>query len=161
MLQVSLSSSNEDTPSSTDIPLDLLESIDVWDQVLTHNTWADLLTDSEREHLSSLLPEIPIEQQKYNIEQLFARKEFRFGTTPLTQAYFALKQLTPHCNDWISLEARQSAKLQHQRMTLHYSQIVTSLCDSRKRTHTQEELDPDRKKLQKLQNKLWKSDRVG
>ena len=158
---MSLSTYNEDDLICTEIPLQLLESLDVWDQVLTHNTWSELLTDTEREHLSSLLPKIPTEQQRDNIEQLFARKEFRFGTTPLTQAYFSLKQLTPHCTDWVSLEARQSARLQHRRMTLHYSQIVASLCDSRKKATAQEEQDSDRKKLQKLQNKLWKSDRFG
>ena len=157
MLQVRYSTGENGDMSSADIPLDLLESLEVWDQVLSHHTWSQLLTDSEREHLSTLLPDIPPEEQRENLEQLFDRKEFRFGTSPLTQAYYSLKQLTPHCHDWIELEVKQSAKLQHRMMTQHYGQIITSLAESRKRSYSQDELE---RKLHKTQNKLWKSNKA-
>ncbi|KAI6655541.1 Nuclear factor related to kappa-B-binding protein-like [Oopsacas minuta] len=156
MLQI-ISGEDKD---STDIPLDLLDSVEIWNQVLSHHTWSHLLSDSEREQLSSLLPDIPPDEQRDNLKQLFGRKEFRFGTTPLTQAYYTLKQLIPHCKDWICLEARNSAKRQHHMMSQLYSQIVAGLCDSRKRSHSLDGLDNDRKKLYKIQNELWRTDRI-
>ena len=152
---------DEESSGSLELPAELLESKEVWDEVLSHDTWCHHLSDSEREHLCTYLPDLSEEQQIDNIEQLFARREFVFGRSPFTRAFYALKQLTPPFREWSQAEARQGAKNQHRIMTLRYSQILSGLCDSRKRSHPLEDVEQSRKKIQRVQSKLWRRDKSG
>ncbi|XP_028664302.1 nuclear factor related to kappa-B-binding protein [Erpetoichthys calabaricus] len=65
------------------LPEDLLEDPEIFFDVVSHNTWKDVLTDAQREHLRQFLPQFPDgnsrDQQEAIIADLFGDKNFRFG----------------------------------------------------------------------------------
>lgn len=55
---------------------------DIFFSVLSENTWDEVLTDSQRQHLQQFLPQFPdnnTEQQDRTIRELFNNTNFNFG----------------------------------------------------------------------------------
>ncbi|KAM4726769.1 nuclear factor related to kappa-B-binding protein isoform 2-T4 [Anableps anableps] len=64
------------------LPEDLLEDPDIFFSVLSENTWNEVLTDSQRQHLQQFLPQFPdnnTEEQDRTIRELFNNTNFNFG----------------------------------------------------------------------------------
>ncbi|XP_030076878.1 nuclear factor related to kappa-B-binding protein [Microcaecilia unicolor] len=64
------------------LPEDLLEDPEIFFDVVSHSTWQDVLTDSQRDHLKKLLPQFPennTQWQNQIISALFSGENFRFG----------------------------------------------------------------------------------
>ncbi|XP_064424745.1 nuclear factor related to kappa-B-binding protein isoform X3 [Latimeria chalumnae] len=64
------------------LPEDLLEDPEIFFDVISMDTWTEVLTDSQREHLKKFLPHFPennTDQQNQIISSLFSGENFRFG----------------------------------------------------------------------------------
>ncbi|KAM8927979.1 nuclear factor related to kappa-B-binding protein [Pelodytes ibericus] len=64
------------------LPEDLLEDPDLFFDVVSLDTWQNVLSDSQREHLKQFLPSCPEDngqQQEETIHSLFRGDNFRFG----------------------------------------------------------------------------------
>ncbi|XP_053307643.1 nuclear factor related to kappa-B-binding protein isoform X2 [Spea bombifrons] len=64
------------------LPEDLLEDPDLFFDVVSLDTWKNVLSDSQREHLKQFLPSFPennAQQQEETIQSLFRGDNFRFG----------------------------------------------------------------------------------
>ncbi|XP_003386786.1 PREDICTED: nuclear factor related to kappa-B-binding protein-like [Amphimedon queenslandica] len=70
------------------VPTELLEDEDVFSHVMSRDTWDNVLTESDREHLSKFLPqELSNEQKESTITDLFGGVAFKFGSNPIKESW--------------------------------------------------------------------------
>ncbi|XP_048588629.1 nuclear factor related to kappa-B-binding protein isoform X3 [Nematostella vectensis] len=75
------------------LPIDLVNQVEIFNQVLSINTWRDVLSNEDRKYLEKFLPKLPTDNpnaQEVNLRALFGGENFKFGN-PLQQFHSHLK----------------------------------------------------------------------
>uniref|UniRef100_A0A3B3TZP0 Nuclear factor related to kappaB binding protein n=1 Tax=Poecilia latipinna TaxID=48699 RepID=A0A3B3TZP0_9TELE len=119
-----------------DLPEDLLEDPDIFFSVLSENTWDEVLTDSQRQHLQQFLPQFPdnnTEEQDRTIRELFNNTNFNFGNPlHLAQRLFRDGYFNPEVVKYRQLCAKSQRKRQLHSLQQYYHRLLKQILVSRK-----------------------------
>ncbi|MEQ2268838.1 hypothetical protein XENORESO_016548 [Xenotaenia resolanae] len=119
-----------------DLPEDLLEDPDIFFSVLSENTWNEVLTDSQRQHLQQFLPQFPdnnIEEQDRTIRDLFNNTNVNFGNPlHLAQRLFRDGYFNPEVVKYRQLCAKSQRKRQLHSLQQYYHRLLKQILVSRK-----------------------------
>uniref|UniRef100_A0A096M7T6 Nuclear factor related to kappa-B-binding protein n=1 Tax=Poecilia formosa TaxID=48698 RepID=A0A096M7T6_POEFO len=119
-----------------DLPEDLLEDVRFW-SVLSENTWDEVLTDSQRQHLQQFLPQFPdnnTEEQDRTIRELFNNTNFNFGNPlHLAQRLFRDGYFNPEVVKYRQLCAKSQRKRQLHSLQQYYHRLLKQILVSRKK----------------------------
>ncbi|MED6269345.1 hypothetical protein CHARACLAT_032223 [Characodon lateralis] len=119
-----------------DLPEDLLEDPDIFFSVLSENTWNEVLTDSQRQHLQQFLPQFPdnnTEEQDRTIRDLFNNTNFNFGNPlHLAQRLFRDGYFNPEVVKYRQLCAKSQRKRQLHSLQQYYHRLLKQILVSRK-----------------------------
>uniref|UniRef100_A0A3P9Q3K1 Nuclear factor related to kappaB binding protein n=1 Tax=Poecilia reticulata TaxID=8081 RepID=A0A3P9Q3K1_POERE len=119
-----------------DLPEDLLEDPDIFFSVLSENTWDEVLTDSQRQHLQQFLPQFPVnntEEQDRTIRELFSNTNFNFGNPlHLAQRLFRDGYFNPEVVKYRQLCAKSQRKRQLHSLQQYYHRLLKQILVSRK-----------------------------
>lgn len=127
------------------LPEDLLEDPELFFDVVSADTWQNVLSDSQREHLRQFLPSFPensTEQQEQVVQSLFRGENFRFGN-PLhsAQKLFRDGHLNPEVVKYRQLCLKSQYKRYLTSQQQYFHNLLKQILASRK-----ELLDVARKK---------------
>lgn len=140
------------------LPEDLLEDPDIFFSVLSENTWTDVLSDAQRQHLRQFLPQFPennVTEQDDAISALFSDKEFHFGNPlHLAQKLFRDGYFNPEVVKYRQLCAKSQKKRQLYSLQQYYHKLLKQILVSRKElldyaVHNGQDSPPKRKALSK------------
>ncbi|XP_056399316.1 LOW QUALITY PROTEIN: nuclear factor related to kappa-B-binding protein [Hyla sarda] len=127
------------------LPEDLLEDPELFFDVVSMDTWKNVLSDSQREHLSQFLPSFPennSEQQEQVVRSLFRGENFRFGNPLHTaQKLFRDGHLNPEVVKYRQLCLKSQYKRYLTSQQQYFHNLLKQILASR-----QELLDVARKK---------------
>uniref|UniRef100_A0A3P9LXK4 Nuclear factor related to kappa-B-binding protein n=1 Tax=Oryzias latipes TaxID=8090 RepID=A0A3P9LXK4_ORYLA len=118
------------------LPEDLLEDPDIFFSVLSKNTWNEVLTDSQRQHLRHFLPQFPDnnpEEQDSTIADLFNNRNFHFGNPlHLAQKLFRDGYFNPEVVKYRQLCAKSQKKRHLHALQQYYHKLLKQILVSRK-----------------------------
>ncbi|XP_075695235.1 nuclear factor related to kappa-B-binding protein isoform X2 [Rhinoderma darwinii] len=119
-----------------DLPEDLLEDPELFFDVVGMNTWQNVLSDSQREHLRQFLPSFPehnTEQQEQVVQSLFRGENFRFGN-PLhvAQKLFRDGHLNPEVVKYRQLCLKSQYKRYLTSQQTYFHNLLKQILASRK-----------------------------
>uniref|UniRef100_A0A8C7YH02 Nuclear factor related to kappa-B-binding protein n=1 Tax=Oryzias sinensis TaxID=183150 RepID=A0A8C7YH02_9TELE len=118
------------------LPEDLLEDPDIFFSVLSQNTWNEVLTDSQRQHLRHFLPQFPDnnpEEQDSTIADLFNNRNFHFGNPlHLAQKLFRDGYFNPEVVKYRQLCAKSQKKRHLHALQQYYHKLLKQILVSRK-----------------------------
>ncbi|XP_061595796.1 nuclear factor related to kappa-B-binding protein isoform X2 [Cololabis saira] len=118
------------------LPEDLLEDPDIFFSVLSENTWSEVLTDSQRQHLRQFLPQFPenkAEEQDATISDLFNDGNFNFGNPlHLAQKLFRDGYFNPEVVKYRQLCAKSQRKRHLHSLQQYYHRLLKQVLVSRK-----------------------------
>ncbi|KAL8581008.1 hypothetical protein ACOMHN_048042 [Nucella lapillus] len=131
------------------LPEALNSQTDIFEHVMSTDTWNSVLNDEERKRLKALLPSFPEEDEAESdetIRRLFEGENFKFGN-PLQQFHQKLKDglLSPDiakCNHMCRKFKKREYKFSQQQ---YYSDLISEIIISRERTlHVKNGQPPDK-----------------
>uniref|UniRef100_A0A3B3DV93 Nuclear factor related to kappa-B-binding protein n=1 Tax=Oryzias melastigma TaxID=30732 RepID=A0A3B3DV93_ORYME len=118
------------------LPEDLLEDPDIFFSVLSENTWNEVLSDSQRQHLRHFLPQFPdnnLEEQNDTIANLFNNRNFLFGNPlHLAQKLFRDGYFNPEVVKYRQLCAKSQRKRHLHALQQYYHKLLKQILVSRK-----------------------------
>ncbi|XP_034034355.1 nuclear factor related to kappa-B-binding protein isoform X2 [Thalassophryne amazonica] len=118
------------------LPEDLLEDPETFFSVITESTWAEVLSDSQRQHLRQFLPQFPdnnIAEQDNTISDLFNNRNFTFGNPlHLAQKMFRDGYFNPEVVKYRELCAKSQKKRQLYSLQQYYHRLLKQILVSRK-----------------------------
>ncbi|KAK5858401.1 hypothetical protein PBY51_002544 [Eleginops maclovinus] len=118
------------------LPEDLLEDPDIFFSVMSENTWSDVLSDSQRQHLRQFLPKFPdnnVAEQDETIGDLFNNTNFHFGNPlHLAQKQFRDGYFNPEVVKYRQLCAKSQRKRQLYSLQQYYHKVLKHILVSRK-----------------------------
>lgn len=127
------------------LPEDLLEDPELFFDVVSADTWQNVLSDSQREHLRQFLPSFPennAEQQEQVVRSLFRGENFRFGNpVHSAQKLFRDGHLNPEVVKYRQLCLKSQYKRYLTSQQQYFHSLLKQILASRK-----ELLDVARKK---------------
>ncbi|KAM4016683.1 nuclear factor related to kappa-B-binding protein [Anomaloglossus baeobatrachus] len=127
------------------VPEDLLEDPELFFDVLSADTWQNVLSDAQREHLRQFLPSFPennTEQQELAVQALFRGENLRFGNPLHTaQKLFRDGHLNPEVVKYRQLCLKSQYKRYLTSQQQYFHNLLKQILASRK-----ELLDTSRKK---------------
>ncbi|KAG9482062.1 nuclear factor related to kappa-B-binding protein [Eleutherodactylus coqui] len=127
------------------LPEDLLEDPELFFDVVSVDTWQNVLSDSQREHLRQFLPSFPennTEQQEQAVQSLFIGENFRFGNpVHVAQKLFRDGHLNPEVVKYRQLCLKSQYKRYLTSQQQYFHNLLKQILASRK-----ELLDVARKK---------------
>ncbi|XP_073513552.1 nuclear factor related to kappa-B-binding protein isoform X2 [Phyllobates terribilis] len=127
------------------LPEDLLEDPELFFDVVSMDTWQNVLSDSQREHLRQFLPSFPennVEQQERALQNLFRGENLRFGNPLHTaQRLFRDGHLNPEVVKYRQLCLKSQYKRYLTSQQQYFHNLLKQILASRK-----ELLDTSRKK---------------
>ncbi|KAK9536670.1 hypothetical protein VZT92_006434 [Zoarces viviparus] len=145
------------------LPEDLLEDPDIFFSVMSANTWSEVLSDSQRQHLRQFLPQFPdnnVAQQDGAIGDLFNNRNFTFGNPlHLAQKQFRDGYFNPEVVKYRQLCARSQRKRQLYSLQQYYHRLLKHILVSRKEllefaVHSGLDFPPKRKLPSKTQAEM-------
>ncbi|XP_044137681.1 nuclear factor related to kappa-B-binding protein isoform X3 [Bufo gargarizans] len=127
------------------LPEDLLEDHELFFDVVSMDTWQNVLSDSQREHLRQFLPSFPennMEQQEQTVQSLFRGENFHFGNpVHIAQKLFRDGHLNPEVVRYRQLCLKSQYKRYLTSQQQYFHNLLKQILASRK-----ELLDVARKK---------------
>ncbi|XP_029304872.1 LOW QUALITY PROTEIN: nuclear factor related to kappa-B-binding protein [Cottoperca gobio] len=118
------------------LPEDLLEDPDIFFSVMSENTWSEVLSDAQRQHLRQLLPQFPdnnVAEQDSTITDLFNDRNFHFGNPlHLAQKQFRDGYFNPEVVKYRQLCAKSQRKRQLYSLQQYYHRMLKHILVSRK-----------------------------
>ncbi|XP_077597276.1 nuclear factor related to kappa-B-binding protein [Stigmatopora nigra] len=118
------------------LPEELLEDPEIFFSVLSESTWTEVLSDSQRQHLSQFLPQFPennAKEQEDVIDDLFNNQNFHFGNPlHLAQKLFRDGYFNPEVVKYRQLCAKSQQRRQLYSLQQYYHKLLKQILVSRK-----------------------------
>ncbi|XP_061558669.1 nuclear factor related to kappa-B-binding protein isoform X1 [Phycodurus eques] len=118
------------------LPEELLEDPEIFFSVVSESTWTEVLSDSQRQHLSQFLPQFPDNnkaEQGSAIDDLFNNRNFHFGNPlHLAQKLFRDGYFNPEVVKYRQLCAKSQQRRQLYSLQQYYHRLLKQILVSRK-----------------------------
>ncbi|XP_070551804.1 nuclear factor related to kappa-B-binding protein-like [Ptychodera flava] len=119
------------------LPEELIEKAEIFNQVVTMETWTDVLTPQQRQDLSKFLPtfqENDEEEKETTLRRLFQGDNFKFGN-PLKQFFSLLKEgyLSPNVARYAELCRKAKFKEYKYFQQRYYHRLMQDILISRQK----------------------------
>nr|XP_061801781.1 nuclear factor related to kappa-B-binding protein-like [Nerophis lumbriciformis] len=118
------------------LPEELLEDPEIFFSVMSESTWTEVLSDSQRQHLSQFLPQFPDNNRKEQdrvIDDLFNNRNFHFGNPlHLAQKLFRDGYFNPEVVKYRQLCAKSQQRRQLYSLQQYYHRLLKQILVSRK-----------------------------
>lgn len=130
------------------VPESFLEQKQIFNNVMSQETWNKVLTESQRQHLMAFLPKFPErenEERRDTLRKLFNGENFKFGN-PLQKFHYQLKDgsFSPDIAKYSSMIKRMKQQEYRNKQRRYYHNLLKEILLSRQRVFDQlTELPPD------------------
>ncbi|XP_049597761.1 nuclear factor related to kappa-B-binding protein [Syngnathus scovelli] len=118
------------------LPEELLEDPEIFFSVMSESTWTEVLSDSQRQHLSQFLPQFPDNnkaEQGNVVDDLFNNRNFHFGNPlHLAQKLFRDGYFNPEVVKYRQLCAKSQQRRQLYSLQQYYHRLLKQILVSRK-----------------------------
>ncbi|XP_054610372.1 nuclear factor related to kappa-B-binding protein [Dunckerocampus dactyliophorus] len=116
------------------LPEELLEDPEIFFSVMSESTWNEVLSDSQKQHLSQFLPQFPDDaEQGSTITDLFNNRNFHFGNPlHLAQKLFRDGYFNPEVVKYRQLCAKSQQRRQLYSLQQYYHRLLKQILVSRK-----------------------------
>ncbi|XP_077360742.1 nuclear factor related to kappa-B-binding protein [Festucalex cinctus] len=118
------------------LPEELLEDPEIFFSVMSESTWTEVLSDSQRQHLSQFLPQFPNNneaEQVSAVDDLFNNRNFHFGNPlHLAQKLFRDGYFNPEVVKYRQLCAKSQERRQLYSLQQYYHRLLKQILVSRK-----------------------------